>query len=225
MDNEPIGEFIENGTKPIGKIIDVGNDGEGSDAGNREPEREIIEGIPTIDPITLGEWSDSAAYTDTDTRTGSAEPTPITTGRRRGRPPGTRNKTKESTSADLDLKGLIYSAHLAVAAVMNIEELCIDESEAKKLQDAILRMQKVYPTLGLTEKQMAWGNLICVASSVYVPRAVSIWKRSETQPQQPKAQKSPTPIRPHTAEPAPLTNPSQIDPNGGGVDGTIQLGF
>ena len=225
MELEPIGEIIDNGTESNATVAEPSGNGDETGSRNREPEREIIEGIPTIDPITLGEWTDEPTVTiSSDATRSTAEPVNINTGRKRGRPPGTRNRPKESTGENLDLKSLIYSAHLALAAIIDTPELEIDESEAKKLQDAILRMQKVYPTLGLSEKQMAWGNLICAASGVYVPRVVAIYKRGQMQPQELKQAKQPTPIR-QPVESAPLTNPSQLNADGGGVEGTIHLGF
>jgi hypothetical protein len=73
-----------------------------------------------------------------------------------------------------------------LAAITATPELELDEGESKRLADGIARVAGFYDHK-LNPKALAWVNLICVAGSVYGPRAVAISARLNAQ-DKPKAQ-------------------------------------
>ena len=124
-------------------------------------------GIPTVEPAEVG----SASYASTgEYRTG-----------RRGRKPGSKNKPRTEKQAATDLSGLLLSTHMMLAAFMHVEELELDESEAKRLGDAVNKVQALYDMPIIDPKVMAWINLGLVGCGVYGPRyaAFRIRKRKE----------------------------------------------
>lgn len=134
-------------------------------------------GIPTVEPSEINGSSDAPK-------------------RGRGRPKGsTGNKgggtganqyTKAKSQAATDLSGILMSLHLMGAAFLKVPELELDQDEAKRLSDAVNRVQSEYNMPILDPKTLAWINLAMVAGGVYGPRfaAHSIRKKKE------KAQKN-----------------------------------
>lgn len=93
--------------------------------------------------------------------------------RKRGRPRGSKRVYASVTAkkeASLDLSGVLYSTHLMLAAMLKIEELKIEQTEAKELSDAIVRVNELYGGIVIPEKALAWINLGIVGMKVYGPR-------------------------------------------------------
>lgn len=62
---------------------------------------------------------------------------------------------------------------MMVAAATGISELEIEESEAKKISDAIGRVNEYYGGFVLPEKYMVWGQFTMAMCAVYGPRAIA----------------------------------------------------
>lgn len=93
--------------------------------------------------------------------------------RKRGRPRGSRNVTttaKQTKQTSSDLTGLLMGLHMMGAELLKIQELNLDESEAKRIAEALARLQSLYDMPVLTEKQMAWSNLVMACFAVYGTR-------------------------------------------------------
>ena len=90
--------------------------------------------------------------------------------KRRGRKPGTKNKPKNSTAnLTAGLESLLLSVHQIGASFLSMEELALDEKEAKLLADAIQGVAEHYP-LTLDPKYLAVGNLVMVGVGIYGTR-------------------------------------------------------
>ena len=61
-----------------------------------------------------------------------------------------------------------------LAKLTNIEQLELDPTEAKKLGEALARVESFYTDKMISEKTMAWINLGAVAGAVYGPRIMAI---------------------------------------------------
>lgn len=59
----------------------------------------------------------------------------------------------------------------------------IDEDEAKKLGDAVNRVNELFDGSVLSPKAAALGNLAFVAGSVYIPRFITIKNNRRTKKQ------------------------------------------
>lgn len=127
-------------------------------------------GIPTVDPSEVGSSSDA-------------------TGKRgRGRPPknkgggtGANQYTKAKQQTAQDLTGILMGLHTMCSAFLKVEELELDQDEAKALSDAVNKVQAEYKMPILDPKTLAWINLGMVAGGVYGPRvaAYSLRKKKE----------------------------------------------
>lgn len=143
------------------------NDGAGSEL---DANPFAIRGVEIIDPAAS---SDRGAAEGTTEGTGAAEGTGEPR-KRRGRKPGSKNAAKSSTSkADLaGLESILFSIHLALAAVAKTPELALDQAEAHELAKAAATVQGFYSTV-IDPKIMAWGQLVIVAGSIYAPRVIA----------------------------------------------------
>lgn len=153
---------------------------------------------------------------------------------KRGRRKGAGNRStagftpgKETPSDSLiDLSLLLMSLHQMGAAIVGIEELKLDETEADAMADAIKTLSKHYPT-HINPKALAWLNFGAVAIGIYGTRfeayRMRMKKERETRPKivpiqkqaQPKANGAPHVPTAATDNPASttqssLTTPSQI---------------
>lgn len=112
---------------------------------------------------------------------------------KRGRRKGAGNRStasftpgKETPSDSLiDLSLLLMSLHQMGAAIVGIEELKLDESEADAMADAIKTLSKHYPT-HINPKALAWLNFGAVAIGIYGTRfeayRMRMKKERETKP-------------------------------------------
>lgn len=96
---------------------------------------------------------------------------------------------------------LLLGIHNMLAAGFKVEELAIDEKEAKMLSDAIVNVSQHYQTV-IDPKLQAWLALLGIVGAIYVPRVFAL--------AQAKKKKDKEDIRPRGEEP---TNVMQFDPN------------
>jgi hypothetical protein len=68
---------------------------------------------------------------------------------------------------------MLHSVHLAGAFILKTPQLALDESESKQLADAISQVSELYD-VPIDPRAVAWGNLIMVAGTIYVPRIIAI---------------------------------------------------
>ena len=118
-------------------------------------------GIPVISPADLGREVDQASASDTGKR-------------KRGRPRGSTNSTNRNQKQEAqDLTGILLSLHMMAAAIAKTPELELEEAEAKRLGEAVARVNACYGNWIFTEKQMAWFNLMMAGGAIYGPRFVA----------------------------------------------------
>lgn len=187
--NEPRNEVA--GDKPVEPPSNPGSNNGDPKHEARTSEPEIIHGYEAISPFD---------FSDSSTGTGSSGTATPRSGRR-GRPPGTKNRStvereaqKNSTNLG-DLSSVLFSAHYMLAKLVNVAEFELDEAEAKKLSDALGNVAKHY-NFAIDPKTLAMIQLTFVAGEIYGTRAVAFYKRkvTEDRPAQPLPA-PPTPIR------------------------------
>src|SRR4029077_18805622 len=145
-------EIVDRGTEGDGDPVVIDLDGGSSEATDDG-------GIPVIEPAIL-----------------IIEPEQFESGKRRGRPKGSRNASGKQSSKEVsqDLTSLLFSAHLMLAALVKIPELKIDESEAKIMADAVARVNKEFGVQIMSPKTAALVNLGMATVTVYGPRVVAV---------------------------------------------------
>lgn len=192
--------------------------GEGPDKlEGRKPEPQRVAGFELHNPA-------DSEYINGGTDRGA------TTTRRRGRPPGTRNKPRDGspsqTSQNIaeNLEHLLLSVHVMAAAFLKCPEFELDEQESKKLASSIREVSKFYP-ITLDPKRLALIELGTMAAMIYGTRGVAIYKRLTAEPKKETPRKEPTPISKTASAPLPKTtvpsrplNPSDFFPNNGVED-------
>lgn len=151
----------ESGKIGIGDTISQPDKPEG---GSSEPSR--VSGFEFVSPADLG-----SAPGDS----GSG---------RRGRPRGSKNRPRDGSSETKapsnlieSLESLLLSVHLMGAAFLDMEELALDQSEAKRISQALTKVAEFYP-VSISPKRLALAELGIVMAGVYGPRAVAIYKRA-----------------------------------------------
>jgi hypothetical protein len=195
-----------------------------AETGTSKPSR-TAEGSP-------GEYSSPLAGFDIDGGTDSGTDNDSRP-RKRGRPPGSRNKgtagpvpinEAKTVQADLgDLESLLLSVHLMGAQILKVPELELDPAECRKLSHAIKGVLKHYP-LYIDPKKMAIAQLVFVAGGIYGSRAIAIARSHKKEPPA-KVITMDTPARPAPApapgqpltKPLSETTPSEIWNEPGGV--------
>lgn len=176
---KPIGAIIE----PSARDTERGESVTFADSGRVEPdtdktgsdrnEPEIIAGFESAEPDAIR--IDSAG-----------------TGKRRGRPRGSTNRTRTETQKEtpdslVDLTTLLLSIHQMGAAMLNIQELAIDPKEAKSMADAIKEVAKYYP-VAFDPKKLAIFNLVVVCGGIYGLRAMAYNNRMKEESKRTKLQ-------------------------------------
>lgn len=145
--------------------------------------------------------------------------------RKRGRPPGSRNRaavesgepaaaigSAAETGAEnknglngfitFKLDEALISLNLMAATLTKSPELAITKDEAKQLADNIRDVAK-YHQISIDPKKAAYVQLSICVGSIYVPRVVKIWRRKFTSNAAPIA-----------TGPAPASNSASSKPNG-----------
>lgn len=196
-----------------------------AETGSPEPQRtdEPIDepvrlgGIPQLSPIDIG------------TGTGYSEPR-TDYPKRRGRKPGTRNRTPEERAADgrtqaqtslhlIDnIEEVLVSIHFMGAKLMEIPELELSTEDARKFTKAVRNVASHY-NVSVDPKKMALFQLATAVAGVYGPRAIAIYNRKKTvvpkkEPAKivPIDQVKPAPPKPEAVRTIDLsqTSPSQL---------------
>lgn len=137
--------------------------------------------------------------------------------KRRGRPPGSINKTKPVPANVTGIEKTLYGIHQMLGAIF-APELAIAEDDAKELAASIHAVNRHYNVKMFDEKSQDWLNLILVAGAMYGSRAVAIRDRRRAartvRPIIPRAQSE----NPVPGNPAPPPAGSQI------LDKELRLG-
>lgn len=110
-------------------------------------------------------------------------------GRRRGRPKGSRNSTKTETKTPHNLadgiEKLLLSVHAMGSVFLHCPELELDPMEAKILASSVRDLSRHYQ-VQLDPKKLAMIEFGTVLASVYGLRGVAIYRRLKKEAQKPK---------------------------------------
>lgn len=152
-------------------------------AENREPERqEIADGSEhepnehdnEREPNADGQ-SDFVDIESIDTGDSNSGGARTYTGKRRGRKPGSTNKSSggkrsgSSTSKTTDsITSMLYVVHSVAGSLLKMPSLKIPKTSCADLAEAITEVTQLYDIPLLDEKGMAWANLAAVAVKVYI---------------------------------------------------------
>ena len=128
-------------------------------AASGEPEPEYI-----FDP--------AASVSGTETSSTGEE---YTQTKRRGRKPG----KKAGKEAHSNLTNIILQSHVMLAALLDTEELMLNQQEAGNLADAVERVEQFYTQSVLGDEATAWLNLAIVCAITYGPRYMAYSKRKK----------------------------------------------
>lgn len=102
--------------------------------------------------------------------------------RKRGRPKGSKNRSKDDSSAssvsvNVDgISAILLSLHAMASSYFKMPELAIDERESKAIADATANVLRFYP-IAASAKTLAIANLAMVCSAVYGPRVYAVMTR------------------------------------------------
>jgi len=120
------------------------------------------------------------------------------TGKRRGRPPGTKNRASTTdTQTQKDLTKIVVGLHWALSRIVHVPELEIDAEEGQKITEASLRLAGLYNVPLPTETVLAWSNFGTALIEVYGPRVGVAMLRKKSHPA------PPTPASVATQQPIP----------------------
>lgn len=141
-------------------------------------------GVPTVE---IGSTNSEGTVTENEETIAGPQ-------KRRGRPPGSRNKT---SGVPLDLGGIeaiLLSVHSALAVLLKNPKLNLTEDEAKQLAKASANVARHYD-IPVTAKVMDWTTLIVVCASIYPSRFKKdkTIKDKDKTPEEPKTQIQTTP--------------------------------
>lgn len=172
--------------------------------GNPQPERtpEQSSGIGTIDPFKIDGNASAGSG-----NVGNAGTQP----RRRGRPPGSKNRpadgsTPQKTSNDLgvNLEELLLSIHCMGAVFLQSPELELDDDEAKKIAHHLKKVSALYNHT-FDPKTIIWCGFLFTLAEIYGTRGVAIYKRMTTD-------KKPVVVMPKSGMPEsnPSTAPEKV---------------
>lgn len=175
MAEEQVGTIIDGFERPI-RRDDNGNSI--VESGTPQPDRPLrtVAGFDSVAPADIRTGGD----------TGASGGGP---GKRRGRPPGSRNgitrtdnsagSTQKTTPNLANIESLFLSANFGLAALMHCPELEVDETEAKRFSDSLKELLVHYPTQ-FNPKAIAWANFGMTTLGIYGPRVVAIAKKKPT---------------------------------------------
>lgn len=96
--------------------------------------------------------------------------------KRRGRKPGSGKKA--SKEAHSNLTNIILQSHVMLAALLDVEELMLNQQEASNLADAVERVEVFYERSPLGDEATAWLNLAIVCAITYGPRFMA-WNKKK----------------------------------------------
>jgi hypothetical protein len=181
-----------------------------SDGIDERSESERFSGKPNADNGTLGNGTDTESNTVSDggsVRIVEIEPNELTEyierdsngngdsgepRKRRGRKPGTKNRTGAKKAAD-SVKPFLLMAHTWASVLLKTPEIALSEDEAEQLNTAYCTFCEYHEIPLLTAKRMSEINLISALFFVYGPRYVAIRNRHKEE-KRAKNAKNVTPI-------------------------------
>lgn len=186
---------VKNGTIGIGSTTGgVAIDDSPVDNGVGDGAEQFIVGSGDFDG---GDNSTLEGIADGEGSTGSA---PDGEKKRRGRPRGSGSKgpaprvSARSTALGVDgTSEILLGIHFMLAKMTKVEELELDETEARKLSVAITRVSALYNYVP-AEKTIAWVALVTAAGQVYGPRIAAVKMRIDMN-------KKPAPAKPSNVVP------------------------
>lgn len=136
-------------------------------------------------------------------------------GKRRGRPRGSRNAAKTETKTPHNLaeglEKLLLSVHAMGSVFLHCPELELDPMEAKILASSVRDLSKYYP-ISLDPKRLAMIEFSTVLASVYGLRGVAIYRRLKNESKKPKLVPQPIREQPKTASGSGAPAASQAAP-------------
>lgn len=192
----------------VGSVGNAGPDG-GTDASDGGSDASLA-----IDP--------EAAIASGSDGTGSGEAEPVK--RRRGRPPGSKNKSggngQSSNSRVLTggIEQTLLSVHMMAAAYFRAPHWQLEEQEAKNLAKAIDAVQAHYDIPGLNEEHACLLALAISIGTVYGPRVIiSMRGKDKAKAGQAASEQRAREGQPQSAAPSatsPDMGPSVVQPGG-----------
>jgi hypothetical protein len=142
--------------------------------------------IVEIDPEQLGDYVNG---------TGTGSDSTDEPRKRRGRKPGTKNRTSTgSKNATETVAPFITMLHQGAAIFLKTPELMLDEKEAKQLSDAYSEFCVHHNVPVLSDKRLSEVNMITAMMMVYAPRIIAIRNRVREEKKVTKA-RNVTPIQ------------------------------
>lgn len=171
-------------------FIDTDTDGKSSDSANP------IAAHGNQDGTGVGSWVDGG-YDSIEPRAEQfTTPGPADTGSgprltKRGTIDGRTRRARTSSSITteaprsnsierLSIAEMLLSIHNMGALILEVQEISIDDADAKKLADAIQEVGKHYAT-SFDPKKVAIVNLMAVSGSIYVPRILAYKMRKDSE--------------------------------------------
>lgn len=107
--------------------------------------------------------------------------------------------------------------HALLSATLKVPELALDPREGAQLAAALANLQKFYP-VHVTEKALAWGNMLTAVGMIYGTRFAAISARKAAERKNPQPQRGADIIRPNfQASPRPTVTtppPNVLTPDG-----------
>lgn len=181
-----------------GNPADIGKDEGTGGRTFRDSLGSVFSQTPSVEPADIGKHGSG------DSETGGSG----TTQRRRGRPPGSKNKTgKTASPVRLDIAGVeqvLLSIHGMLALLTKAEEWEIDEKEAARMAAAFERVSQHYPALAkISPKTIDHMNFASVLGGVYGTRIIAMFakksaeKTQQNRPVRPAGPVSAAPVSPN----------------------------
>jgi len=127
-----------------------------------------------IDPASAVSGGDTGGRGN-DNPSGSGGATP---GKRRGRKPGSTNKTK-TTSLDLSsIENLLLTIHTGISVLLKAPEFELTDEEAHKIAEAGTRVSRHY-NMSATAKSVDFANFAIVLGTAYGSRFMAMKMRRD----------------------------------------------
>lgn len=153
---------------PVGLIPPVGSGSGDGDTGSGDG-IDTGTGPVVVDPASVLEPGDG-------TGDGGAGGSVAGEPRKRGRKPGSTNRTrtKETSLSVSGLETLLLGVHQMGAALLKTSELELDPAEAKSLAQASANVLRHYPSVQMPAQMIDWVALAMALGTVYAPRVIAI---------------------------------------------------
>lgn len=134
--------------------------------------------------------------------------------KRRGRKPGSHNRTKEAETVSnlsslLKIEKILISSAFFLSNIAGAPELLMEPDQARDIREAIEELARLYP-IGISEKKVAWTNFAFAVGGWAGPGLVAMYKK----PARPRPTVVPTPIREQKERAAAPTTDVSSTPSG-----------